>query len=270
MRVAIIGGGKMGEAVLSRILSAGGELAASAVVEVDPARQHYLRARYSLPVVITPAEALAQADLVLLAVKPQDAPLLYPQLRGRLGAQQVLVSILAGVPIAALRAGTGHPAIVRAMPNTPAMIGEGCTVWTATTEVSAPHREAARCLFALLGREQFVAEEKYLDMATALNGSGPAFFFLFFEALADAGVAIGLPRALAHELTLQTARGAALYAQASAAHLAQLRNDVTSPGGTTAAGLYQLERYALRAAVQEAVVAAYQRARELGAGETKG
>lgn len=263
MRVAIIGGGKMGEAILSRLLAVPGDSAS--VIEVDPARRRLLEERYQAPVYDAAPDGIAGADLVLLSVKPQDVSSVYRAL-GSLESGQVLVSIMAGVPIAAIRSGTGHPAIVRAMPNTPAAIGEGFTVWTATPEVPAERWNAVRSLFAQLGQEWFVLDEKYLDMATAVNGSGPAFVYLFVEALVDAAVAIGLPRPMAQDLVLQTVRGSAAYVQASGAHPAQLKNEVTSPAGTTAAGLYQLERHAVRAALQDAVVAAYQRSRELGNG----
>ncbi|GIW05382.1 MAG: pyrroline-5-carboxylate reductase [Dehalococcoidia bacterium] len=260
MRVAIVGGGKMGEAILSRLLATSPEDEVS-VVEVDPARRDYLAARYRIPVHATPpADA---ADVVVLAVKPQDAAAAYRSL-GTLRPDQVLLSILAGVRISSIREGTGHSAVVRAMPNTPAAIGEGFTVWTATPEVAEPAREQVRSVLASLGRERYVTDEAYLDMATAVNGSGPAFVYLFIEALCDAAVAIGLPRAMAHDLVLQTVRGAAAYVEATGAHPAQLKNDVTSPAGTTAAGLYQLERHALRAAIQDAIAAAYRRSQELG------
>jgi pyrroline-5-carboxylate reductase len=259
VRVAILGGGKMGEAILRRLLPGPSECVA--VVEIDAARRDDLSQRYHVPIFASPPNDLG--DLVILAVKPQDAAAAYRSL-GRLRPDQVILSILAGVRIASLREGTGHPAIVRAMPNTPAAIGEGFTVWTATAEVPPAAREAVRALLASLGRERYVDDERYLDMATAVNGSGPAFVYLFIEALCDAAVAIGLPRPMAQDLVLQTVRGAAAYVAATGAHPAQLKNDVTSPAGTTAAGLYQLERHGVRAAVHDAIAAAYQRSQELG------
>jgi pyrroline-5-carboxylate reductase len=250
----------MGEAIVAR-LAASGAADAVAVVEIDPVRRAVLAERYAVPVsAVLPDDP---GDLLVLAVKPQDAPTLYRALSA-VAAHRVILSIMAGVRIAAIREGTGAAAVIRAMPNTPAAIGEGYTVWTATPEVSEPARRQAQALLASLGRERYVDDEKYLDMATAVNGSGPAFVFLFIEALSDAAVAIGLPRSMADDLVAQTVRGAAAYLQATGAHPAQLKSEVTSPAGTTAAGLYQLERYAVRAAVQDAVVAAYRRAQELG------
>ncbi|MCS6801836.1 MAG: pyrroline-5-carboxylate reductase [Chloroflexota bacterium] len=260
MRVTIVGGGTMGEAILARLIANAwpGELC---VIEIAPSRRAELAARYSVPILAAPPADLG--DLIVLAVKPQDASAAYASL-GPPRPGQAVLSIMAGVRMAAIREGTGRTAIIRAMPNTPAAIGEGYTVWTATPEVPAETRRQAQALLAQLGRERYVDDEKYLDMATAVNGSGPAFVYLFIEALSDAAVALGLPRPMAHELVTQTVRGAAAYLQASGAHPAILRNDVTSPAGTTAAGLYQLERHAVRAAIQEAVVAAYRRSQELG------
>lgn len=260
MRVAILGGGKMGEAILARLVSSGAADAVT-VVEIDPVRRAVLADRYAVPV--TAALPNDPGDLLVLAVKPQDAPIVFRSVSAVV-ADRVILSIMAGVRIATIREGTGAAAVIRAMPNTPAAIGEGYTVWTATPEVSAVARRQAQALLASLGREHYVDDEKYLDMATAVNGSGPAFVYLFIESLADAAVAIGLPRPLAADLVAQTVRGAAAYLQATGEHPAQLKNDVTSPAGTTAAGLYHLERSAVRAAVQDAVVAAYRRAQELG------
>ena len=169
--------------------------------------------------------------------------------------------------IGTLRAVLGERPVVRLMPNTPAQIGEGVSVWTATPDCTAEQRAQARAMFGALGEEVYVDDEAYLDMATALSGSGPGYVFLFIEALIDAGVRIGLARAVAEKLALQTVKGSALYAQRSGQHLAALRNAVTSPGGTTAAGLHQLERGGLRAAIEDAVAAAYERSRQLGGTE---
>jgi pyrroline-5-carboxylate reductase len=155
------------------------------------------------------------------------------------------------------------------MPNTPAQIGEGMTVWTATPQVSEAAHAGVRQIFGALGKEAFVPEEKYLDMATALSGSGPAYVFLFIEALVDAGVHVGLGRELATTMALQTVIGSARYAEETRRHPGDLRNQVTSPGGTTAEGLRALEGGGFRSDILEAVIAAYERSRELGQGEGK-
>ena len=185
-------------------------------------------------------------------------------LRGRLAPEQLVVSVAAGVAMASVANGIEHNRIVRVMPNTPAQIGAGMSVWTATEAVAPAQREQVQTLLRTLGREVYVADEGYLDMATAINGSGPAYVFLFVEALVDAAVHLGLARPLAEELVFQTVVGAALMAQSSGKHPAQLKNLVTSPGGTTAAGLAALEDGRFRAVVDRAVVAAYERSKELG------
>jgi pyrroline-5-carboxylate reductase len=150
------------------------------------------------------------------------------------------------------------------MPNTPAQIGEGITVWTASASVSEGQKETARAILSALGEEIFVEDENYLDMATALSGTGPAYVFLFMEALIDAGVHMGFPRRIAEQLVVQTLRGSVDYYQKAEHHPAGLRNQVTSPGGTSAEALYYLEKAGFRTAISRAVWAAYQRSLELG------
>ena len=150
------------------------------------------------------------------------------------------------------------------MPNTPGQIGEGIAVWMATAETTEAQRAQARAIVGALGEEIYVEKEHYLDMATALSGSGPAYVFLFIEALTDAGVRMGFSRPVAEKLALQTVRGSAIYAQETGLHPAVLRNRVTSPGGTTAEALYQLEKGGFRALISQAVWAAYQKSKLLG------
>jgi pyrroline-5-carboxylate reductase len=178
-----------------------------------------------------------------------------------------VLSIVAGAPISKISAGLGHELVVRSMPNTPAQIGEGITVWTAAPGVSERQRDAARQILGALGEEIYVEDETYLDMATALSGTGPAYVFLFMEAMVDAGVHLGFPRRIAEQLVAQTVRGSVdYYRRASAEHLARLRNQVTSPGGTSAAALYYLEKAGFRTAISRAIWAAYERSQELGRG----
>src|SRR4030067_492613 len=174
--------------------------------------------------------------------------------------------MVAGAPIEKIAVGMEHPAIVRAMPNPPAQIGEGISVWTQAAAVSEEQHEMARQMLNAFGQEIFMEEEYYLNMATALSGTGPAYVFLFMEAMVDAGVHLGFPRRVAEQLVAQTVRGSVDFYTKSggSAHLAYLRNQVTSPGGTSAAALYYLEKAGFRTAISRAVWAAYERSRELG------
>lgn len=261
MNVAIVGGGVMGEAILGAALERG-VLSPDAVViaEIVEARRNELHARYRVRTTGAASDAMAGADLVVLSVKPQDMR----TVGATMPAGALLLSVMAGVPIATLRETFAHDRIVRVMPNTPVAARAGMCVWTATSEVSHQQKELARGLLAALGRELFVADEKKLDMATALSGSGPAYVFLFMEALIEGGVAVGLSRKEAEEMVVQTVLGSALYARQANTSAADLRAQVTSPAGTTAAGLLQMERAALRAAIIDAVRAAFQRSVELG------
>lgn len=264
MKLAVIGGGAMGEAVIAAVLRSGTLTADSiTVAERYEDRLSYITKTYAVQGAASPAAAARSADFVLLAVKPQDFGTVAKELNGHL-EKPVAISIMAGVPIARLAATTGASAIVRSMPNTPAQIGEGMTIWTASDAVDEAAREGARRILASLGPEAYVSDEHYLDMATALSGSGPAYVFMFIEALVDAGVHVGLSRDLATEMAVQTVLGSARYAQQSDKALAELRAQVTSPGGTTEAALRVLEAGDFRSTVLEAVVAAFERSKELG------
>jgi pyrroline-5-carboxylate reductase len=269
VKIGLIGGGAMGEAIIAAVLGAKVATAAEIrVADVARARLDYLKKTYGVDTASGNAEAATGRDFVLLALKPQDFDKAAPDIAGVAGGATA-VSIMAGVTVSHLSKQLRTNAIVRAMPNTPAQIGEGMTVWTATPETDAAARDGARAIFAALGKEAFVPEERYLDMATALSGSGPAYVFLFIEALIDAGVHVGLTRDLATTMALQTVIGSARYAEKTGRHAAELRNQVTSPGGTTAAALRALEEGSFRSDVLEAVIAAYERSKELGGGESK-
>lgn len=177
-----------------------------------------------------------------------------------------MLSIVAGANIPTLQKGLNHHSVVRAMPNTPAQIGEGITVWTAASSVTPEQLELAQQILGALGEEIFVEEESYLDMATAVSGTGPAYVFLFLEAMIDGGVHLGLPRRIAEQMVVQTLKGSVDYYQKNKAHPAHLRNQVTSPGGTSAAALYYLEKAGFRTAISRAIWAAYERSLELGSG----
>lgn len=268
MRTGIIGGGAMGGSIVAALLRAG-VAAANEVTVAEKVRERAEALARDHGVVVTgdPAEAAKRADLLVLAVKPQDFDKAAASLRGKLDTTTTVISIMAGITLKQITAALQHEAVVRSIPNTPAQIGEGMTVWTCGPALGDDARERAARLLQALGREIFVPDERFIDMATALSGSGPAYVFLFIEALIDAGVHIGLTRDVASTLAIQTVAGSAIYARGVDASLAELRHQVTSPGGTTAAALHALESAGFRAAITDAVLAAYNRARELGKGE---
>lgn len=265
MRLALIGGGVMGEAILKRTLQR--RLATKAEVSVgEPvlSRREALSSRLGVATMADNLQAVQGKEIIVLAVKPQDLAKATASLRGRLQEGQLALSIVAGTPIETLARLLEHKAIVRVMPNTPAQVGAGMSVWTATKEVSQKQREQVQSLLKALGEELFVAEERYLDMATALNGSGPAYVFLFLEALTDAGVHIGLPWSTAKTIALQTILGSVQMARKTGRHPADLKDQVTSPGGTTTEALLRLEEGGFRATVVRAVLAAYEKSKALG------
>ena len=265
MRTAFIGGGVMGEAMLARALVAG-VVAPADVCVAEPLddRRAYLATTHGVAVTADAAEAAATAELVVIAVKPQQIAAVLETLAGTFDAKQTALSIVAGVPLKALVEGLKHPHVVRVMPNTPARIGAGISVWTAAPGVSASGRAAAAALLGALGREWYVDDEAYLDMATAVSGSGPAYVFAFIEALAEAGVHLGMPREMALVLATETVAGSGRLARESGEDPAVLRASVTSPGGTTAEALAALDRGGFAATIREAVAAAHRRAKELG------
>lgn len=265
MKLGIVGGGVMGEAFVAGLTTRGIAPAASiAVSDVREDRLCELADRYGVFVTADNVECVRDREVVILAVKPQSLPEVYADLRGRLDPNQLVISIVAGARLAQLSLGLDHEPIVRVMPNLPAQIGEGISVWTAAAGVSAEQRELTRRILGALGREVAVPDEIYIDMATAVSGSGPAYVFLFMEAMVDGAVHIGLPREVARELVIQSFVGAALFARQSGRHLAELRNMVTSPGGTTTEGLLMMEEAAIRAAIIRGIAAAYEKSRSLG------
>ncbi len=264
-RIGFIGGGVMAEAIVRGLLGAN-LVTPSQIVASDPLpeRREWLADHYGVQTTVDNWLAASGASIVVLAVKPQHVPQALADLRRLLDPAQVVMSIAAGVPLRTIVAGLEHERVARVMPNTPAQIGAGMSVWTAGAAVDDAARRQIEAILRTLGREVFVDDERYLDMATAVNGSGPAYVFLFLEALIDAAVHIGLARSLAEDLAIQTVLGAALMARETGKHPAVLKNMVTSPGGTTAAGLVALEDGRLRAIVDRAVVAAYEQSQELG------
>ena len=265
--IAIIGPGAMAEAIIAGLLRKeitipGRILASGPRIE----RVKELQNRYGICPFTDNRQAVRQADVVILAIKPQRLSKVLPGLAGEIMPGALVLSIIAGATIQMISEGLNHAAVVRSMPNTPAQIGEGITVWAAAPSVTAEQHDLARQVLGALGQEVFVEEESYMDMATALSGTGPAYVFLFLEALIDAGVHMGLPRRIAEQLSTQTIYGSVSYYEKHKTHPAQLRNQVTSPGGTTAAALYYLEKAGFRTALSRAIWAAYERSLELGRG----
>ena len=264
MRISFIGGGVMGEAMIKSLLAKGvAKPADIRMSDVSQSRRDTLNKKYGVKTTTNNREAADGAEAVVLAVKPQDLNKMLSEMKG-LSPQQLVLSIVAGANLDRLRQGLGHDYIVRAMPNMPAQISEGVTVWTATAETNQHQRELAQSILAALGEEIYVSSEKYIDMATALSGSGPAYDFLIIEALIDAGVHIGLPRDMAEKLVIETVLGSTRAVKALGRHPAELRNMVTSPGGTTTEGLLQMETGGLRSLLLKAVIAAYDKAKNLG------
>ena len=263
-KVAFVGSGVMAEAMIAGLLrqklAKPGNLIASGL---RAERGVELHEKYGIQTTLDNAAAVHETDVVVLSVKPQRLGDVMKGIKS-LRADVLVLSIVAGASIKKIGAGLKHKAIIRSMPNTPGQIGEGITVWTASPETSPEQRETAKKILGALGEEVFVEDESYLDMATALSGTGPAYVFLFAEALIDAGVHMGFPRRIAELLVLQTIKGSASFYEQAEKHPAALRNQVTSPGGTSAEALYYLEKAGFRTAISRAVWAAYQRSLELG------
>jgi pyrroline-5-carboxylate reductase len=264
-RIATIGSGVMAEAMIAGLLR-GKQVSPEQIVASHPRqdRRNELVSSYGIGTVEDNAAAVSNADVVVLAIKPQMLVRVGRDLRGSLKDGQLLISIIAGATTRALANALGHREIVRAMPNTPAQLGRGMTVWYATPAVTENQRDQARVLLGSLGEQLEVDDEKLVAMATAVSGTGPTYVFLVMEALIDAAVHLGFPRHIAHDLVIETLEGSTLFAKSSGMHPAQLRNMVTSPGGTSAAALHELESGRLRTVLSEAVWAAYRRTEELG------
>ena len=265
MKIAFIGGGNMGEAMLSAILDKGlSQPQAISVSDISEPRRQRLEQKYGVAVMSDNIQAANRREVVVLAIKPQNLAEVMAELNGQLTQKQLVLSIIAGVRIDTICLGLNHNRVVRAMPNTPAQIGEGMSMWTATPEVTGPQKKWVGSILGAMGREIYVDNEKYIDMATAVSGSGPAYIFLFMESLVDAAVHIGLPRGMAQELVLETMLGSGHFVQRSGKTLAELRRMVTSSGGTTAEALLQMEKGGFAELIKQAVMAAYNKAKSLG------
>lgn len=265
--IAFVGSGTMGEAIIKAVLDR--ELVAPQQIvasDIRTERGQELAARYDILTTADNVAAVSQADVVVLSVKPQVLTLVLNGLKGQVPRPAVVLSIASGARIPMLSEGLEHTAIVRSMPNTPAQVGAGMTVWTASEGVTEEQHRQVRAILRAMGEEIYVREEAKLDAATAVSGSGPAYVFLFMEAMVDAAVRLGFSRPVAKQLVLQTVLGSVLFAR-SDKHLAELRNMVTSPGGTTAEALHELEEGSLRAVISRAIWAAYRKSTRL-AGES--
>jgi pyrroline-5-carboxylate reductase len=255
----------MAEAMIKGILNNGltdsGRIIASGP---RPERGRDLEERYGVKGTTDNQKAAQAGDIVVLSIKPQVLPVILDELHGLIHPHQLVFSIVAGARTETIAKGLQHRAIVRVMPNTPAQIGEGMSVWTATAEVPEEQRAQAQAILWALGKEIYVQDEDALDMATAVSGTGPTYVFLIMEALVEAAVHLGFSRRVAMDLVIQTVLGSALFARESGRHLAELRNMVTSPGGTSAEAIYQLEKGGLRTIISKGVWAAYQKSRLLG------
>ncbi len=256
----------MGEAMIAGLLNSQA-VEAKAITASDPAetRVRDLQTRFGVHGTSRNLAAAAGADIVVLAVKPQMLRFVFRELCGGLRKDALVLSIIAGARVESIVEGLRHAAVVRCMPNTPAQVAEGMTVWTASRAVTPAQREQTQAILRAFGKELHVADEAFLDMATAISGSGPSYVFLFMEALIDAAVHLGFSRSDARMLVTQTVRGSAIYAERSTSHPAEMRNLVTSPGGTSAHALYQLEKGGFRTLLSKAVWAAFQRSVSLAA-----
>ena len=263
----MIGGGVMGEALLSRLLAQQIYAPEQVIVsEPQAQRRAVLAERYGVSVTGENQEA-GQAPVLLLAIKPQVFDIVTEQLQLLVGqadqADQVVLSILAGLPLQRLEAAFPGQPVIRSMPNTPAIVGAGITAIAAGRQAKPEHLQLARQIFAAVG-EVVEVPESLLDAVTGLSGSGPGYLAVILEAMIDGGVAVGLPRAIATQLAVQTMRGTAELLQVQTLHPAQLKDQVTSPGGTTIAGIAQLEQAGVRSALIEAIRAACRQSQELG------
>ncbi len=269
-KFAFIGSGVIAEAIIAGLLKK--KLVRSEqIVASHPRanRRDELFDKYKIRVFENNVDAVrstqdSETAMVLLCVKPQRLPAVLRELKGVVESGHLVLSIVAGAKMETISAQLENRKIIRAMPNTPAQIGRGITAWTCTDEVSEYERSQVKDLLTALGRELFVETENMIDMATALSATGPTYIFLVMEALTDAGVHMGFSREMAKDLVQETMLGSVLFAIESHKHPAELRNMVTSPGGTSAAAIYEMEKGGLRTVLSKAVYAAYQRAEALG------
>jgi pyrroline-5-carboxylate reductase len=261
--VAIIGVGAMGEALMSGLFRAGWDPGEISLCVRRRDRAESLAEVSGVAVSPDPVEAIRDRDVVVVAVKPRDVPALLDHLAGHVGSEQMVLSLAAGVTTGTYESRLGAVPVVRAMPNTPALVGEGVTGIAAGANAGAQHLELAGQVLGAVGSVR-IMDENLLDAVTAVSGTGPAYVFLLAEALTEAAVREGLPRDIAENFVHQTIRGAGHLLTSTGKTPAELRSQVTSPGGTTAAAMHVLEERGFRALVEDAVAAAARRSTELG------
>lgn len=267
--LAFIGCGVMAESIVAGLLRKKLVEAAQITASHPRAeRRAELESKYKIKVYEHNDEAAkalsGENSIVVLCVKPQRLNGVLDELRGSVTANQLVISIIAGATIETISKTLENRRVVRTMPNTPSQIGQGMTAWTCSPDVSDEQKSQIKTLLTALGRELYVETENQIDMATSLSATGPTYIFMMMEAMTDAGVHMGFSREMSKELVQQTMLGSTLFAIESHKHPAELRNMVTSPGGTSAAAIYEMEKGSLRTVLSKAIYAAYQRAVELG------
>ncbi len=268
-KFAFIGCGVMGESIVAGLLRK--ELVRSEQITASHPRNErceLLANTYQITTYEHNADAVKslsdEDSIIVLCVKPQRLKGVLAELKGVITPKQLVISIIAGATIETISQGLENSLIVRSMPNTPSQIGQGMTAWTCSENVLAEQKAQVKLLLSALGKELYVETENQIDMATSLSATGPTYIFMLMEALTDAGVHLGFSREVSKELVQQTMLGSTLFAMESHKHPAELRNMVTSHGGTSAAAIYEMEKGTMRTVLSKAVYAAYQRAVELG------
>ena len=264
LKIAFIGVGTMGEAILSRMLT-------QAIVSVEylvataasESRCLDIKQRYGVKTTTSNIEAIQNASIVVICVKPQVFKQLMPIFKENIAPTALVLSIMAGIDVQTLCHGLNHKAVIRAMPNMPAQVGMGVTVWHAATAVTVEQKSQATEIFRALGTHLPVVNENAIDRATAISGAGPAFMFFLIEAIIDAGVQMGLTRTQSEVLALETIAGSVELMSQTQMHPAILRNQVTSPSGATAAGLYELDKGGLRTTISNAIFSTFERTQTL-------
>jgi pyrroline-5-carboxylate reductase len=264
-RIAFVGSGVMAEVMINGMLTR--EVTSPERIWAAGPRQEradQLFAKYGVRGTTDNVEAVENAEIIVLSVKPQTLAKVLEQIRGSIRHEHLVMSIIAGAPMAAIGRALGHPAIVRCMPNLPCQIHRGMTIWTATPEVPAPVREHVQSILQTMGKEIYVPDESDVDRATAVNGTGPALIAYFVKSLEDAANFIGESRSLARRSVLETIIGTAEMILSSNRHVGELIDGVTSPGGTTSRALHVLHQGRFSAVLTDAIDAAYRRTLELG------